>query len=52
MSEKKEMIKRALDTHIYMLYKQVEAYIKQENYEAKNDCLEEIRKYINLKATL
>ena len=49
---KNEMIKRAIDTHITMLYKQIEAYNKQKNYEAKNDCLEEIRKFINLKATL
>ena len=46
------MIKRAIDTHISMLYRQVEAYIKQANFEAKNDCLKEIRKFINLKATL
>ena len=32
---KNEMIKRALDTHINMLYRQVEAYIKQGNREAK-----------------
>lgn len=50
--EKTIMVKRAIDTHISMLYRQVDAYIKQENYEAKNDCLEEIRKFINLKATL
>ena len=46
------MLKRAIDSHIAMLYKQVEAYNKQGNYEAKTDCLEEIRKFINLKATL
>lgn len=46
------MVKRAIDTHISLLYKQVEAYNKQGNVEAKNYCLEEIRKYINLKATM
>lgn len=50
--EKTIMVKRAIDTHISWLYKQVEAYNKQGNVEAKNDCLEEIRKYINLKATM
>ena len=37
MTEKKTiMVKRAIDTHISMLYRQVEAYIKQDNFEAKN----------------
>lgn len=50
--EKFIMVKRAIDTHISMLYRQVEAYKKQENFEAIKDCLEEIRKFTNLKATL
>lgn len=43
------MLKRAIDTHINMLYKDAEAYKKNENKEAQMDCLNEIKKYVELK---
>lgn len=52
IQEEKDMLKRAIDTHINMLYKDTEAYKKNENKEAQMDCLNEIKKYVELKKAI
>ena len=50
--DKKEMILDAIGTHIHMLYRSAEAYKRNGNIEAMKDCLNEVRKYNELKKSL
>lgn len=50
--EEIDMLKRAIDTHISLLYRDGLAYTKNGNQEAAKDCLAEIKKYRSLKRKL
>ena len=50
--EAADMLRRAIETHVAQLYRHAEAYRAQNNREAVRDCLDEIRKFEDLKATL
>lgn len=50
--EEIDMLKRAIDTHISLLYCDEYAYTKNGNQEAAKDCLAEIKKYQSLKRKL
>ena len=50
--EEIDMLKRAIDTHISLLYRDEDAYAKNGNQEAAKDCLAEIKKYRSLKQKL
>ena len=50
--EEIDMLKRAIDTHISLLYRDEYAYAKNGNQEAAKDCLAEIKKYQSLKRKL
>ena len=50
--EEIDMLKRAIDTHVNLLYRDADAYNKNGSQEAKMDCHAEIRKYIELKKKL
>jgi hypothetical protein len=50
--EEIEMLKRAIDSHVHLLCRDIEAYKKTENIEAIQDCHSEIRKYKALKEKL
>ena len=49
---KKEMILNAIDTHINMLHRSAEAYKRNGNTDALKDCLNEVRKYSELKKAI
>ena len=50
--EEIDMLKCAIDTHIHLLYRDMDAYAKNGNQEAAKDCLAEIKKYQSLKRKL
>ena len=50
--EEIDMLKRAIDTHIRLLYRDMDVYAKNGNQEAAKDCLAEIKKYRSLKQKL
>ncbi len=50
--EEINMLKRAIETHISVLYGEKDAYVKYGNLEAIKDCLAEIKKYQSLKEKL
>lgn len=50
--EAADMLRRAIETHVAQLYRHAEAYRAQNNREAVRDCLDEIRKYQELKKQL
>ena len=50
--EAADMLRRAIETHVAQLYRHAEAYRAQNNREAIRDCLDEIRKFEDLKASL
>ena len=46
------MILNAIATHIDMLYRDAESYKRTGNTEAMKDCMNEVRKYNELKKDL
>lgn len=48
----KEMILNAINTHIDMLYRSAEDYKRNGNTDALKDCLNEVRKYNELKKSI
>ena len=51
-TEAADMIRRAIESHVSQLYRQIDGYRDQKNPEAVRACLDEIRKFEDLKATL
>ena len=49
MRDYKDMIRSAIETHISSLYWLAEEYKKNGNREAQMDCLNEVKKYEQLK---
>lgn len=46
------MLGVAIDSHVKMLYRETDAYRKTENTEAIRECLDEVRRFKELKEKL
>lgn len=51
-TEAADMIRRAIESHVSQLYRQIDGYRDQNNPEAVRACMDEIRKYQELKKQL